>query len=75
MDNSRRARRHLQRAQELLGFGYADSSHETRYNMKFGVHQKKQLVSHATSEENEPENSELNMVSDGVKEKFIGNLE
>ena len=75
MDNSRRARRHLQRAQELLGFGYADSSHETRYNMKFGVHQKKQLVSHARSEENEPENSELNMVSDGVKEKFIGNLD
>ena len=36
MENARRARRHLQRAQDLLGFGYIDSSHETRYKMKFG---------------------------------------
>ena len=36
MENARRARRHLQRARDLLGFGYIDSSHETRYKMKFG---------------------------------------
>ena len=36
MENARRARRHLQRAQDLLGFGYIDSSHEARYKMKFG---------------------------------------
>jgi hypothetical protein len=34
-----RAMRHLQRARELLGFGYTDSSHETRYTMQFGVHE------------------------------------
>ena len=52
MDNSRRARRHLQRAQELLGFGYTDSS---MYTMKFGVNEQEEKVAKMVSSENPEE--------------------
>ena len=82
MENARRARRHLQRARDLLGFGYIDSSHETRYKMKFGggygdpkSKRQRNTGSDETSNENEPKLFPYADLTPELKREIIKHLD